>query len=256
MAIIIKDRVKETTTTTGTGAISMGGAVTGFRAASDAFSTGDQSYWCMEGGAEWEVFKGTLTSGSPWTLSRDSVYASSNAGAAVNFSAGTKQVYCSMPALLLVNSRPFMGTLVKLSADATAQNYSAAGNIPFDAELYDTHNFHDNATNNTRITIPSGYGITKVRFSGQVKIVNVSSGSRYVLQISKNGNVALEVGFPQINESSNTAVTEATYLVNSPVVTVADGDYFELRFTCSDTSVDIKANGTYLGVEVVEATGW
>ncbi len=89
------DRVKETTATTGTGAISMGGAAAGYRAFSAAFSTADTVYYCIEGGAEWEVGIGTLTTGSPWTMARTTVLASSNAGALVSFGAGTKSVFCT-----------------------------------------------------------------------------------------------------------------------------------------------------------------
>lgn len=95
----LADRVKETTTTTGTGAISLGGAAVGYRAFSAAFATGDTVYYCIEGGAEWEVGIGTLTSGSPWTLARTSILASSNAGAAVSFSAGDKSVFCTASAV-------------------------------------------------------------------------------------------------------------------------------------------------------------
>lgn len=94
----LADRVKETTTSTGTGAISLGGASVGYRAFSAAFSTGDSVYYAIEGGAEWEVGIGTLSSGTPWTLARTTILASSNAGAAVNFSAGTKNVFCTRPA--------------------------------------------------------------------------------------------------------------------------------------------------------------
>lgn len=91
----LADRVKETTTTAGTGALSLGGAAVGYRAFSTAFATGDTVYYCIEGGSEWEVGIGTLTSGSPWTMARTTVLASSNAGAAVSFSAGTKNVFCT-----------------------------------------------------------------------------------------------------------------------------------------------------------------
>ncbi len=94
----IADRVQETTTTTGTGAVSMAGAVAGYQAFSAAFVTAAVIYYCIAGTTEWEVGIGTLTSGSPWTLSRDTVLASSNSGALVNFSAGTKNVFCDIAA--------------------------------------------------------------------------------------------------------------------------------------------------------------
>lgn len=92
MALIIKDRVQETTTTTGTGAVSLGGAVTNFVAFSTVMANADTTYYAIIGSTDWEVGLATYaTSGN--TLTRTTVYASSNAGAAVNFAAGTKYVY-------------------------------------------------------------------------------------------------------------------------------------------------------------------
>lgn len=89
------DRVKETTTTTGTGAITLAGAASGFVAFSDAFSDPSSVYYAIVGTTEWEVGIGTFTT----TLSRDTVLASSNAGSLVNFSSGTKDVFSTMPSL-------------------------------------------------------------------------------------------------------------------------------------------------------------
>ncbi|MFA6064055.1 MAG: hypothetical protein WC736_15810 [Gallionella sp.] len=94
----VADRVRETTTTVGTGTVVLAGAVTGFRAFSAAFASGTDVYYCIAAGAEWEVGYGAVTTGTPWTLARTSVLASSNAGALVNFSAGTKDVFCTIPA--------------------------------------------------------------------------------------------------------------------------------------------------------------
>ena len=92
MALIIKDRVQESTTTTGTGAVSLGGAVTNFVAFSSVMANADTTYYAIISATDWEVGLGTYaTSGN--TLARTTVYASSNAGALVNFAAGTKFVY-------------------------------------------------------------------------------------------------------------------------------------------------------------------
>lgn len=87
------DRVKETTTTTGTGDITLAGAVSQFVSFSSIFATNDRAPYAIVGqsGTEWEVGLGTLTGAT--TLQRTEVYASSNAGALVNFSAGTKDVF-------------------------------------------------------------------------------------------------------------------------------------------------------------------
>lgn len=98
MAIKVADRVQETTTTTGTGTVTLAGAATGYRAFSAAFTVGDEVYYAIELGSEWEVGIGTLATST--TLSRDTVLDSSNAGALVNFSAGTKKVWSNAPARL------------------------------------------------------------------------------------------------------------------------------------------------------------
>jgi hypothetical protein len=95
------DRVKETSTTTGTGTLNLGGAATGgFQTFVSGIGTGNQCYYSIQltSANQWEVGIGTVTAGSPDTLSRDTVLASSNAAALVNFSAGTKDVWCNYPA--------------------------------------------------------------------------------------------------------------------------------------------------------------
>jgi hypothetical protein len=98
MAFVLADRVRETTTTTGTGTVTLGGAVTGFQSFS-AIGNANNTYYAIagQGTAEWEVGIGTYTA-SGTTLSRDTVLASSNAGSLVVFSAGTKDVFCDYPA--------------------------------------------------------------------------------------------------------------------------------------------------------------
>jgi hypothetical protein len=96
MALVVKDRVQETSTTTGTGTFTLAGAVTGFQSFS-AIGNGNTTYYAILGGSEWEVGLGTYTS-SGTTLSRDTILESSNGGTAVNFSAGTKNVFVTYPA--------------------------------------------------------------------------------------------------------------------------------------------------------------
>jgi hypothetical protein len=96
MALVLKDRVQETTTTTGTGTVTLDGAVSGFQSFS-AIGNSNTCYYAIVGGTEWEVGLGTYTS-SGTTLSRDTILESSNSGSAVNFSAGTKNVFVTYPA--------------------------------------------------------------------------------------------------------------------------------------------------------------
>lgn len=80
----------------GTGTITLLGAVTGFQAFSTGYAVGDSVRYCIQGGAEWEVGEGLLLSSS--TLSRVTVFESSAANALVAFSAGTKNVFSTLPA--------------------------------------------------------------------------------------------------------------------------------------------------------------
>jgi hypothetical protein len=98
MALVLLDRVKDSTTTTGTGTLTLSGsAATGFQNFS-GIGNGNTTYYCISssGSTEWEVGLGTYTS-SGTTLSRDTVLSSSNSGALVNLSAGTKEVFCVYP---------------------------------------------------------------------------------------------------------------------------------------------------------------
>jgi hypothetical protein len=93
-----RDRVKDTTTTTGTGDLTLSGtAPTGFQSFNTAFGVGPQFFYAISSsGSEWEVGIGRLSAST--TLVRVLVTASSNAGAAVNLSSGTKDVFCTIPA--------------------------------------------------------------------------------------------------------------------------------------------------------------
>jgi hypothetical protein len=92
---LYSDRVKDTTTTTGTGNITLSGtAPTGYQDFNTAFGTNAYFHYCIALGSEWEVGIGYLSAST--TLVRDSVLESSNSDAAVNFSAGTKDVFCTI----------------------------------------------------------------------------------------------------------------------------------------------------------------
>ena len=100
MALVINDRVKETSTTVGTGTFSLAGAETGFETFVAGVGNGNTTYYAIsnDGTNEWEVGVGTVTSGSPDTLSRTTIISSSNSDAAVNFTSGGKTVFCTLPA--------------------------------------------------------------------------------------------------------------------------------------------------------------
>jgi hypothetical protein len=95
MALVVKDRVRETSTTTGTGTLTLAGAVSGFQTFSSAIGNTNTTYYTIIGGTQWETGIGTVAAG---TLARTTVLESSNAGSAVDFAAGTKDVFGTYPA--------------------------------------------------------------------------------------------------------------------------------------------------------------
>lgn len=133
MALVLKDRVKETTTTTGTGTITLAGAAAGFQSF-NAVGDGNQTFYAIVDpvlGA-WEVGVGTYTA-SGTTLSRATVVSSSNAGSLVNFGAGSKDVFVTYPASRSVNLNAAgsavdvldIGTLGTTTANITTANITA-----------------------------------------------------------------------------------------------------------------------------------
>lgn len=117
MALVIADRVKETTTSTGTGSVALAGAFAGFQTFSATVGDTNTTYYAIVvvGGSDWEVGTGTYSSTGN-SLSRDSVFASSNSGSLVDFSAGNKDVFCVAPAerAVVVN-----GSTVQIPNSAT-----------------------------------------------------------------------------------------------------------------------------------------
>lgn len=124
MALILADRVKETTSTTGTGTLTLAGVATGYQSFS-AVGNGNTTYYCCAGATEWEVGLGTYTSAGT-TLSRTTILASSNGGAAVNFSAGTKEVFVVYPAGKSLHTDA-SGNAIALGTVASAVLTSATG---------------------------------------------------------------------------------------------------------------------------------
>ena len=119
MALVISDRVKETTTTTGTGTYTLGGAVTGFETFTTNLSNSDTTYYCCTDNTDFEVGLGTFTS-SGTTLARTAILASSNSNNAVSWSSGTRTVFCTLPAAKTVFLDASGNTSISGSVTATS----------------------------------------------------------------------------------------------------------------------------------------
>ena len=126
MAFVIADRVRETTTTTGTGTISLLGAVTNFETFTANLSNSDTTYYAIIDNTnnDFEVGLGTFTS-SGTTLARTSIIASSNSNSAVNFGTGTKDVFITIPASKLVVEDG--SNNVAIGGTVTATAFSGSG---------------------------------------------------------------------------------------------------------------------------------
>ena len=100
MALVFNDRVKETSVTTGTGTLDLGGAVQDFETFVAGIGNTNETYYTIvnPGTGEFEVGRGTVTDASTDTLSRAEVFSSSNSDNPVNFTSGTKDVFCTLPA--------------------------------------------------------------------------------------------------------------------------------------------------------------
>ena len=152
MALVVKDRVKETSTTSGTGTFTLAGAANGFQSFA-AIGNGNTTFYTIVGGTQWEVGIGTYTS-SGTTLSRDTVLSSST-GSKIDFAAGTKDVFCTYPSERVVTGGGGgIGALV-VNATTVTENYTVDSGT--------------NAQSVGPITVASGITVT------------VSSGQRWLV---------------------------------------------------------------------------
>jgi hypothetical protein len=180
---IVADRVRESTSTTGTGTLTLDGAPTGFRSFTGAFGNGVSVYYAIVGGAEWEIGIGTTGAG---TLARDTVLASSAGGTTpVAFSAGVKDVFNTAPAAGLV----LVGQLASANTPSTVVLRDASGN-------FSAGTITANLTGNISGTAPAGTltgttlasnvvssSLTSVGTLGNLTVTNTIVGS-------VNGNAA------------------------------------------------------------------
>jgi hypothetical protein len=175
MALIVKDRVKETTTTTGTGTVTLAGAVTGFQSFS-VIGDGNTTYYAIVLGAEWEVGIGTYTA-SGTTLSRDVVLESSNSGSLVNFGGGAKDVFVTYPA---ERSMYVDGSTITPAVAATlGVIFGGTGQSSYtDGQL-----LIGNSTGNTlaKATLTAGTGISVTNGAGSISIANTAPDQTVVL---------------------------------------------------------------------------
>src|SRR5210317_482968 len=177
MALVVNDRVKEESTTTGTGTLTLSGAVAGFETFSSAIGNTNTTYYAIQNQdvpTEFEVGLGTVGAG---TLSRDTIISSSNSDSAVNFGAGTKNVFCTLPASKAV--------ILDSSGNIVANNGSNLTNL-------NATNISSGTLSSDRLpTVPTtkgGTGLTAIGTANQVLAVN-GAGTALEYQTPTTGDI-------------------------------------------------------------------
>jgi hypothetical protein len=137
MALVLADRVQDTTITTGTGSVTLSGSPpAGYQSFGAAIGNGNTTYYTITGGNQWEVGLGTYVSAST-ALNRNTVLASSNSGSLVDFSAGTKTVFVTYPAEKSVNYDAAGNVSIDITGNAATATQAtnlydgAAGSVPY-----------------------------------------------------------------------------------------------------------------------------
>jgi hypothetical protein len=144
------------------------------------------------------------------------------------------------------------GALVGLSTDLTTIDPSSGYNVPFDTETYDTDSIHDNITNNTRLTVPSGWALVRVQFNIYVSLI--TAGGFALARMRHFNSSVVEQSRRGLPVFSSDALNSANEFwasgVSAPIVVNA-GDFFSLLLITADTSVTISSSYTAISMELL-----
>jgi hypothetical protein len=247
MALIVKDRVKETTTTTGTGTITLGGAAPGFQSFS-VIGNGNTTYYTIQGGTEWEVGIGTYTS-SGTTLSRDTILESSNGGTAVNFSAGSKDVFVTYPAerSMYVDGStivPAVTATLPAASGGTGQSSYAVGDLLYASGSTALSKLAGVATGNVLL---SG-GVATAPAWGKVGLTTHISGTLAI----GNGGTGLTAAATngQLLIGNGTGYTLATVTAGTGISITNGAGSISIAATNNGTVTSVSGTGTVNGISL------
>ena len=265
MALVIDDRVKESSTTTGTGTLDLSGAVSGFQTFVAGVGNGNTTYYAIvnRDEAEWETGVGTVTDASTDTLARTTVIASSNSDSAVNFSAGTKDDFTTLPA-----------------SKAVYEDASADVTLPDDLILgSDSAVLKFGADSDTTLTHTDGTGLTlnstnKLLFrdtglyvysstDGQLDLVADSEIQIAATTIDINGAVALDgaiTGATNITLSGELDAATLDISGNADIDGTLEADAYTVDGTTlaeyiADTAGAMVSSNTETGITVTYQDG-
>jgi len=265
MALIIKDRVKETTTTTGTGNVALGGAVSNFVTFSSVLSDSDTTYYAIvdSNNSDFEVGLGTYVS-SGNTIARTTVLASSNSGSAVSLSSGSKVIFCAFPAdKAVVEDANGVVSIENLQIDTNAiKSTNTNGNIQlFPAgtgftELYGNTNagaIRFNCESNSHgVTLKGPPHSASATYS--LELPNADGSDGQLLKTDGSGKLAFTSSLPGITATASeinildgvTATASEINILDGVTATTTEINYLDittLGLTQASKAVTADANG-------------
>jgi hypothetical protein len=245
MALVLADRVQETTTSTGTGSVTLLGAVTGYQTFA-VIGNGNTCYYTIadQGGSNWEVGIGTYSTTGP-TLARTTVLASSNSGSLVNFTAGVKTVFVTYPsersvnldasgnvsALGTVSSGTWQGSTVGVAYGGTGVTASSGANSVVLRDANQNINFNNYVANANVVTAAGGTTVLTVA-SARTQLLTGSTTQTF--QLPNATTVALGQSFIFVNNSSG--VLTVTNNAGATVETVPSGGITQMGAVSIATS--------------------
>ena len=237
MALVINDRGKETPTTTVTGTVSLAGAVTGFETFAAGVGNSNTTYYAIvhQTANEFEVGLGTLD-GDSSDLARTTVISSSNSDSAVDFAAGTKDVFCTIPASKLI--------FEDANNDATVgRNLTVTGDLTVSGD-----DITMGTNTNTAIMVADGTNFNPVVPSGDVSLTNagvfgIASGVIVNADINASAAIAMsKTAFTAgtgVSLSTNTLSVDAAQTGITSIlatdVKIGEDDETKIDFETADT---------------------
>jgi len=254
MALVIKDRVKETTTTTGTGTFNLAGAVSGFEGFIQV-GDGNTTYYVCTDNTDFEIGIGTFTDASPDTLSRDTILQSSNSDNKVDWSAGTRTIFCTYPADKAVfedASNNINGTFVgNITGNVTGNTSGTAATVTTAAQ-----------TNITSLGTLTALTVDDVAIDGKVVTLTGSTSDTATLTAGTNGTldiVTTDAGGAsaniQITADGTAELAGTTVTLDSSGGITLDADGGTITFADAGSSLGTITSSGYTGNVVGNVTG-